>query len=69
MNGILSHAKLAKVAKEGERIMFKAIYMVLAIAVIAFYATASWFGWEFANAGSNSRLGMPFIYNGFHGGK
>jgi hypothetical protein len=49
--------------------MFKAIYMIFAIAVIAAYATASWFGWEFANAGSNSRLGMPFIYNGFHGGK
>jgi hypothetical protein len=49
--------------------MFKAIYMIFAIGVLVAYATASWFVWEFANAGSNSRLGMPFIYNGFHGGK
>jgi hypothetical protein len=49
--------------------MLKAIYMILAVGVLIAYATASWFGCEFANAGSNSRLGMPFIYNGFHGGK
>jgi len=49
--------------------MFEAIYMIFAVGVLLTYATASWFGWEFANSGSNSRLGMPFIYNGFHGGK
>jgi hypothetical protein len=49
--------------------MFKTLYMIFAVAVLLAYATAAWFGWEVANAGSNSRLGMPFIYNGFHGGK
>jgi hypothetical protein len=49
--------------------MFKAIYMIIAVGVLLAYGTAAWFGWEFANAGSNSRLGMPFIYNGFRGGK
>jgi len=49
--------------------MLKAIYMILAVVVVLGYATAAWFGWEFANAGSNSRFGMPFIYTGFHGGK
>lgn len=49
--------------------MLKAIYMVLAVGVLVAYGAAAWFGWEFANAGSNSRLGMPFIYSGFHGGK
>ena len=36
---------------------------------IAFYGAASWFGWELANAGSHSRLGVPFFYSGFRGGK
>ena len=49
--------------------MFKTIYMILAIGVLVAYAAASWFGWELANSGSHSRLGMPFIYTGFHGGK
>jgi hypothetical protein len=49
--------------------MLKGLYMIFAIGVLLAYATAGWFGWEFANSGSNSRLGMPFIYNGFHGGK
>jgi hypothetical protein len=49
--------------------MFKAIYMIFAVGVLLTYATASWLGWELANSGSNSRLGMPFIYTGFHGGK
>jgi hypothetical protein len=49
--------------------MFKGIYMFFAVAVLLTYGAAAWFGWEFANSGSNSRLGMPFIYNGFRGGK
>jgi len=38
-------------------------------AIIMFYLASSWFGWEFASAGRNSRFGMPFIYGGFRGGK
>jgi len=49
--------------------MFKTIYMIFAVVVLVFYATAAWFGWEIANSGSKSRLGVPFIYSGFRGGK
>ena len=37
--------------------------------VLLTYSTAAWFGWEIANSGSKSRLGVPFIYTGFRGGK
>lgn len=47
----------------------KALFLILGIAVIVGYASASWFGWEFANSGSKSRLGAPFFYGGFRGGK
>jgi hypothetical protein len=43
--------------------------MVFGIGVLLIYAVSSWSGWELANSGSHSRLGMPFIYTGFHGGK
>ncbi|MCA1622717.1 MAG: hypothetical protein LC768_18410 [Acidobacteria bacterium] len=49
--------------------MFKALYLIFGIAVILLYITSSWFGWEVANSGRNSRFGMPFIYTGFRGGK
>ncbi|MCV4698086.1 hypothetical protein OFB92_33750, partial [Escherichia coli] len=49
--------------------MFKALYMFFAAAVLLAYASAAWFGWEIANSGSRSRLGIPFIYTGFRGGK
>lgn len=49
--------------------MFKKLYMVFGMFVLFAYAAASWFGWELANAGSRSRLGMPFFYSGFRGGK
>lgn len=49
--------------------MLKAIYMIFGIAVLVAYASAAWFGWELANSGSRSRLGVPFIYTGFRGGK
>jgi len=49
--------------------MFKVIYMILACGVLFAYAAAAWFGWELANSGSKSRLGVPFIYTGFRGGK
>ena len=49
--------------------MMKMLYLIFGGAVLLFYATASWFGWEIANSGSHSRLGVPFIYTGFHGGK
>ena len=49
--------------------MFKALYMVFAVVVLLGYTTAAWFGWELANSGSRSRLGMPFIYSGFRVGK
>jgi hypothetical protein len=49
--------------------MFRKLYMVFGFAVITLYAAAGWFGWELANSGTNSRLGVPFIYTGFRGGK
>lgn len=49
--------------------MFKKLYMVLAMGVLGFYGASAWFGWELANSGSRSRLGVPFIYTGFRGGK
>jgi hypothetical protein len=49
--------------------MFKTLYMLFALGVLVFYSAAAWFGWELANSGSRSRLGVPFIYTGFRGGK
>ena len=49
--------------------MIKAIYMIFAVGVLMAYAAAAWFGIELANSGSRSRLGVPFIYTGFRGGK
>jgi hypothetical protein len=49
--------------------MLKILYLVFGAAVLIFYSTASWLGWEMANSGSRSRLGVPFIYTGFRGGK
>jgi hypothetical protein len=49
--------------------MFRALFLILGIGIVLAYSSASLFGWEFANSGSNSRLGMPFIYGGFRGGK
>ncbi len=49
--------------------MIKALFLIFGIGVILFYASSSWFGWELANSGSRSRLGVPFIYGGFRGGK
>lgn len=53
----------------GGIIMLKIIYLVFGMAVLAAYASAAWFGWELANSGSRSRLGVPFIYTGYRGGK
>jgi hypothetical protein len=49
--------------------MLKKLYLALGLGVVLIYGTASWFGWELANSGKNSRLGVPFIYSGFRGGK
>ena len=49
--------------------MLKKLYLVAALGVVGIYAVASWSGWELANSGSHSRLGVPFFYSGFHGGK
>ena len=49
--------------------MLKVLYIIFGGAVLMAYTTAAWFGWELANSGSNSRLGVPFIYTGFRGGK
>lgn len=49
--------------------MLKKLYMLFGIGVLTLYSTAAWFGWEVANSGSKSRLGIPFIYTGFRGGK
>jgi hypothetical protein len=49
--------------------MLKKLYMIFAFGVLGFYALAAWFGWELANAGNRSRLGVPFFYTGYRGGK
>jgi hypothetical protein len=49
--------------------MLKKLYMVFGVGVLGFYAMSSLFGWELANSGSKSRLGVPFFYSGFRGGK
>jgi len=49
--------------------MLKKLYMVFGIGVLVLYVASSWFGWEVANSGSRSRLGVPFFYSGFRGGK
>jgi len=49
--------------------MFKTLFLIFGAGVIILYLASAWFGWEFANSGRNSRLGMPFIYTGFRGGK
>jgi hypothetical protein len=50
--------------------MFKSLFLIFGIGVILLYSMASMFGWEFANSGSNSRLGMPYFFGGgFRGGK
>jgi hypothetical protein len=49
--------------------MLKKIYLVLGTGLILFYGVASWMGWEIANSSSKSRLGTPFFYTGFRGGK
>jgi len=49
--------------------MLKKLYLLFGIGVIVLYSSAAWFGWELANSGSKSRLGVPFIYTGFRGGK
>ena len=49
--------------------MLKKLYMGFGVGVLMIYSASSWFGWEMANAGSNSRLGVPFFYSGFRGGK
>jgi hypothetical protein len=53
----------------GPLYMLKKLYFVFGMAVLVLYASAAWFGWELANSGSRSRLGVPFIYTGFRGGK
>jgi len=49
--------------------MLKIAYLIFGCFVVIAYTTAAWLGWEIANSGSKSRLGVPFIYTGFRGGK
>jgi hypothetical protein len=49
--------------------MLKKLYLVFAMGVLVAYSAAAWFGWELANSSTRSRLGVPFIYTGFRGGK
>lgn len=49
--------------------MLKKLYLVFGLAVVLGYTVAALNGWEIANAGQRSRLGMPFIYTGYRGGK
>lgn len=52
-----------------KKYMLKKLYLVFGMGVLVLYSAAAWFGWEIANSGSRSRLGVPFIYTGFRGGK
>jgi hypothetical protein len=49
--------------------MLRTIFLIFTGGVLLLYLVSSWFGWEIANSGSRSRLGTPFIYGGFRGGK
>jgi len=50
--------------------MVRSLFLIFGIGVVLMYASASWFGWEFANSGKNSIVGTPFFYGGgFRGGK
>ncbi len=49
--------------------MLKKLYLGFGFGVLVFYSFASFAGMELANSGSRSRLGVPFIYTGFRGGK
>jgi high-affinity K+ transport system ATPase subunit B len=52
------------------KIMLRALFLIFGMGVVLLYAVASFMGWEFANAGSRSVTGVPFIYSGgFRGGK
>jgi hypothetical protein len=48
--------------------MLKKLYAVFAIGIVGIYAVASFSGWELANDGRNSRIGVPFV-GGYRGGK
>lgn len=44
--------------------------MIFGLGVVLLYGISAFLGWELANSGSKSRLGVPFIYSGgFRGGK
>ena len=47
----------------------KKLFVIFGLGVILLYSVATWNGWEFANSGRKSALGVPFIYTGFRGGK
>jgi len=49
--------------------MLKKLYLMFGGGVLMFYAASSLMGWEIANSGSRSRMGVPFFYTGFRGGK
>ncbi len=49
--------------------MLKKLYFVFGFGVLLMYSFASFTGIELGNSGSHSRLGVPFIYTGFRGGK
>lgn len=49
--------------------MLKAIYLIFGTGVLLLYSASAFFGWELANSGKNSRIGVPFIYTGYRGGK
>ena len=38
--------------------MWKKLYIVFGVGVLLAYSSAAWFGWELANSGSKSRLGV-----------
>ena len=53
----------------GNKLMMKVLFLIVGGGVLLFYTASSFLGWELANSGSRSRLGTPFFYSGFRGGK
>jgi hypothetical protein len=50
--------------------MLRALFLIFGGAVLVLYLAASWLGWEFASAGRNSFVRVPFISGGgYRGGK
>lgn len=50
------------------KIMIRKLYVLFGIGVIGLYSIGAFSGWELANSGRNSSIGLPF-FSGYRGGK